>query len=200
MAVSMYANDHADYYPKGYTGNGDWLLFICPYMQKECSTYVPVFTNSPVFICPTVQTPPGKTTRSTYSAHIALMGGPGNPPPFDGHIKRSKVVRPGELILVADGNMGRPAYDTSSAFDALANFGMPMITPTQPYNPSAPDNDNPIPASDVGPNYDPGTSGGLGYIRWRHSGNQAANFLFCDGHAESLAMSQVKKRNLRYDP
>ncbi len=39
-----------------------------------------------------------------------------------------------------------------------------------------------------------------GQIRWRHLGNQGANFLFVDQHVESLLTSQLKKGNLYYDP
>jgi len=205
MAISMYANDNNDTYPFGYKGGAagtDWQLLICPYMQKICkNTYSSVPTNSPVFICPSVQTPSGKTTRATYSLHIALSSAhnPAYPPPFNDPQRRSKVARPSQLVLAADGNLGAPAGAPSNAFDAYASFGQPMITPLEAYNASAPDNDSPLRASELA-NYDPGTSVNLGFIRWRHSGNQAANFLFCDGHGESLLQTQVKRRNLRYDP
>jgi prepilin-type processing-associated H-X9-DG protein len=171
-------------------------------VQKTCKTaYGSVLTNSPVFICPTVQTPSGKKTRVTYSLHIALSSAhnPVFPPPFNDPQRRTNVKRPSELVLAADGNLGQPAGAPSFAYDAYANFGMPMITPLQAYNASATDNDSPLPGSDLY-NYDPANSISLGYIRWRHSGNKAANFLFCDGHGESLLQTQVKRRNLRYDP
>jgi prepilin-type processing-associated H-X9-DG protein len=205
MAISMYANDNNDYYPPGYIGGGgvvtDWPLLLCPYIKCYTGYYSPIIRNK-VFICPSVRTPSGRTTRVTYSLHIALSSAPNNsyPPPFNVPQRRVKVARPSELVLAADGNLGVPAGAPSNAYDAYASFGQPMITPTQPYNASATDNNSPLPGNDL-LNRDSGTfSAPLGYIRWRHSSNTAANFLFCDGHGESLLQTQLKRRNLRYDP
>ena len=49
-------------------------------------------------------------------------------------------------------------------------------------------------------NYDPNSPQALGYLRWRHLGNKAGNFCFCDGHVETLQQSQIFNRNLLYDP
>src|SRR5213593_3405441 len=36
LAISMYADDHEDYYPPGFVDKvGDWDLFIAPYMAKS---------------------------------------------------------------------------------------------------------------------------------------------------------------------
>ncbi len=52
----------------------------------------------------------------------------------------------------------------------------------------------------TGPNIDDTPGTGFGQIRWRHFNNNGANFLFVDGHVESLLTGQVKKRNFYYDP
>jgi prepilin-type processing-associated H-X9-DG protein len=52
----------------------------------------------------------------------------------------------------------------------------------------------------TGPNVDDVIGSGYGQIRWRHFGNHGANFLFVDGHVESLLTGQVHKRNFYYDP
>ena len=49
----------------------------------------------------------------------------------------------------------------------------------------------------VGPNAD--DASGAGTIRWRHSSDQAANMLFLDGHAEAVAPTAAKQRNIRID-
>ena len=41
---------------------------------------------------------------------------------------------------------------------------------------------------------------GYGLIRWRHYANNSANFLFVDGHVESLLGGQILRRNFYYDP
>lgn len=55
---------------------------------------------------------------------------------------------------------------------------------------------------DPGINQD-GTTGGNparpNDIRWRQHSNTAANFVFPDGHSETLGMNNVRKRNIRVD-
>jgi prepilin-type N-terminal cleavage/methylation domain-containing protein/prepilin-type processing-associated H-X9-DG protein len=208
LAITMYADDNNDYYPYGYSGAAgtDWELLIGRYVAKTKTTYTGAGSaDSKVFICPSVQTPSGKTSRLTYSLHLALSVAPGSappvPPPFpNGPVRRVKVVRPSEFVLAADGNLGVPqGASPTTAFDAYASFGGAMISPLQQYVAGATDNDSPLQASELG-NYDPGGSGNLGLIRFRHSRNKVANFLFCDGHVETLSQTQLKRRNLRYDP
>jgi prepilin-type N-terminal cleavage/methylation domain-containing protein/prepilin-type processing-associated H-X9-DG protein len=208
LALNMYADDNNDYYPPGYYGGAsgtDWELLVSPYVAKTKTSYTgPGSANSKVFICPSVRTPSGKTSRLSYSLHIALSSAhnTANPAPFNDPQRRVKVTRPSEFVLAADGNLGVPVGAAANAFDAYASFGQPMSTPVQPYVAAATDNDSPLPGGDLG-NYDPGSSpgsGNLGLIRWRHSNNKSANFLFCDGHVETLFQTQLKRRNLRYDP
>jgi len=129
------------------------------------------------------------------------MGIPGEPAPFDGQTRRSSVVRSSELIIVGDGGLGVPSGAASTTFDATAVFGLPMLTPQQSYSApaSAADNNSPLQSNEI-QNYDSGNANFLGYLRWRHYGDKSGNFLFCDGHVESMQVSQVQKRNLRYDP
>jgi len=202
VAVSMYSDDFSDYYPMGYiAGVGDWSLFIAPYIGKQQTKYASGLDTSKAFICPNSRPPGSRVTRLSYSAHLALFGSSTLPAPFNGPRRRTSVVRPTELILLADGNLGVPAGAQANAYDAAALLGEPMTAPQQPFNPSAADNDALL-GGDVGPNIDTGSSANLGFIRWRHGGggNSVANFLFCDGHVESISKTQVKKRNLRYDP
>jgi len=210
VAIDMYADDNKDTYPFGYSNaaQADWELLVNPYIAKTKTTYTgPGSTDSKVFVCPSVRTPVGKVSRLTYSLHIALSSycqAPcALPAPWNGPQRRVKVARPSEFVLCTDGNLGVPAGAPANAYDAYASFGLSMAAPQQDYTQfTAADNDSPLIPADLG-NYDPGTSpgsGNLGLIRFRHSGNKAANFLFCDGHVESLFQNQVKRRNLRYDP
>jgi prepilin-type processing-associated H-X9-DG protein len=204
LAMTMYADDRDDYYPPGFTGtaatDGDWALFIGPYVAKNQTSYGTGIPHpSKVFVCPSVNTPGGKLTRLTYSVHPALCGQPSFPTPFDGKTRRTKVTRVSEMVLVTDGNMGLPAGSPATAYNSEAIFGVPMVTPQQAYSASAADNDSPLIGAEL-VNNDPGNAAGLGYIRWRHARNKAANFLFCDGHVESLFQTQLRKKNVRYDP
>ena len=63
------------------------------------------------------------------------------------------------------------------------------------YDPSANDLLDPI---DPGPNQDTTANGGN--IRWRQAGDTAANFVFPDGHAQTIGIDQLQHRQIRADP
>jgi prepilin-type N-terminal cleavage/methylation domain-containing protein/prepilin-type processing-associated H-X9-DG protein len=210
-AIMMYADDHEEYYPPSFIGSvGDWSLFIAPYLAKSVRNYTQLGQvhggTSPVFVCPSVRTPGGKTTRLTYSAHGALLGEPsaychlgslGNQ--YRCPSQTTSIVRPAELILVAEGNLGQPIGATVTDYNADSGFGGLMRAPTIPITSTLLNKDEPISGVDLS-NYDTGNGNDLGYLRWRHMGNKYGNFLFCDGHVESLTQSQVYNKNLMYDP
>ena len=204
VAITMYADDNNDLYPFGYcascAGPGvgtDWELLISPYVAKTKLNYSSAGSaDSKVFICPSVRTPPGKTSRLTYSLHPALSASTPNGVWIDA--RRSQVVRPSELVLATDGNLGVAQGEGPTAWDSYAGF-ITMLTPKQSFYGNysgAAGNDSPLQSVDL-INSDAPTA--LGYIRWRHASNKMANFLFCDGHVETLGMSQLKNKNLRYD-
>jgi prepilin-type N-terminal cleavage/methylation domain-containing protein/prepilin-type processing-associated H-X9-DG protein len=210
-AISMYVDDHSDYYPPSWiqngTDSGDWGLFIGPYLAKSVQNYTQLNAQhggtSPVFVCPSVRTPRGRVTRMTYSAHGALIGTPTPSCPSGNDYRcisrASSIVRASELILVADGNLGVPPGAPATEYDAESGFGGRMLAPTLSINSTAIDKNKPISGGDT-TNYDPGNANDLGFLRWRHLGNRAGNFLFCDGHVETLMQSQVFNKNLMYDP
>src|ERR1035437_7203980 len=170
-AITMYADDHNGLYPPGYIATvGDWSLFIGPYLAKNVVNYGSLAGNangtSPVFVCPTVRTPSGKKTRITYSAHWAMMGTYsttcGSGIQFCGQTPVSSIVRPSELILVADGNLGLPPGAPATQFDAESGFGSAMLAPTFDYPTHTATKDNPLFSGDL-VNRDPGGGASLGY-------------------------------------
>jgi len=209
-AITMYADDHDEYYPPSYIQNvGDWSLFVAPYLAKSVQNYNQLNAahggTSPVFVCPSVRPPSGRTTRITYSAHGALLGTPTSSCPL-GNVYRcisrsSSIVRSAELILVAEGNLGVPPGAPNTEFDAESGFGGRMLAPTLAINSSwgMTHKDEPISGGDT-TNYDPGNANDLGFLRWRHLGGKAGNFCFCDGHVETLTQSQIYNKNLLFDP
>lgn len=213
-AITMYTDDHDGYFPPSYIANvGDWSLFVAPYLAKSVQNYTQLTAahggTSPVFVCPSVRPMSGLTTRLTYSAHGALIGTPDPPNCPLGNEYRCisstiSIVRSSELILVAEGNMGQATGAPATEFDAESGFGGPMLAPTLSISSSwgVAHKDQAISGGDL-TNYDPGPGKGgnvLGYLRWRHESNRVGNFLFCDGHVETLSQSQVLNRNLLYDP
>jgi len=202
IAVDMYAEDNTDTYPVGYLQKlgTDWVLLVGQYVGRNQTTYGTGIANpSKVFLCPSVKIPSGRTSRLHYSGHIALFGPQTFSASYISPVKRSRVVRASQVILVAEGNLGQPVGAAATEYDADATFGPPMLFPMQQYDGSKTDNDTPVSGIDA-INYDPGNGNALQQLRWRHNNNTGGNFLFCDGHVEFLGINQVTARNLRYDP
>jgi prepilin-type processing-associated H-X9-DG protein len=195
LAINLYAVDHNDYYPPGFVSTvGDWPLFIAPYMAKTQTTYGPGIDSSKAFLCPSGVLSNGLLTiRLMYSAHPRMM--PSSSYPSFNLYKRSRVARPSELVLVADGTQQSVLY--AGDFDADPNFdgvGVSKIA----YNPTIAD--QVLTMQQLARDNTDGNPGDVGVIRLRHFNNTAANFLFCDSHVELKMIGQLKARNFMYDP
>jgi prepilin-type processing-associated H-X9-DG protein len=200
VAISMYANDHNDYYPPGYTPTiGDWPLTIATYMGKSRTGYAgngPI-DSSRAFLCPS-GVPPGAynglPVRLMYSAHPTLMPSAN----FTGSnlYRRSRVSRASEVILIGDGAQQTAYYagdfNSAAMFDAIISAFI-----AYPGPPGTADRIM-TQAGMAGANSDDNRS--ASYLRFRHYGNTVANFIFCDGHVQGMAFGQVKYRNFYYDP
>ena len=200
IAIAMYADDHDDYYPFGYTASiGDWPLTIASYMAKSRTSYAGTgpIDSSKAFLCPSgVQ--PGSyknlPVRLMYSAHPTLM--PSSNSTGSNLYRRSRVSRPSEIILVGDGAQKTAYYagdyDAAAEFDAVnqAFFAYPGSSGAADKVMTS--------VGMAGSNTD--SDSGASYLRFRHSGNKVCNFLFCDSHVEGMVFGQVKQRNFYYDP
>ncbi len=201
LAINMYADDFNDYYPAGFrTGISDWELYVAPYIAKTQTSYGSGgISTSKAFLCPSgVQTMGSLNIRLMYSAHTRMMPvqPPSSPLNFTMY-KRSQVVRAHEVVLVADGIQTDQYWPTD--FNAAANFQSVAMS-KQPFDVTKADTMM-TPAGLARDNKDMVGSGtSSGYLRFRHLGNKAANFLFCDSHVETLSFGQLKYRNFYYDP
>jgi len=196
VAVVLYADDNDSCLPPGYVAPGisDWHLLIGPYLAKSQTTYAGADNKSAVFLCPSaVLTPPAGTTVSlTYTAHRAMFWCEPNPCTMSGGIKipyykLSQCNRPSEVVMVFDGT--QQSINFSGTYDAQACSDQ-LVDSTIAYPGLAPDKFEP-----TGLNVD----GVQGLIRWRHYSNNGANFLFVDGHVESMLGGQLLRRNLYFD-
>jgi len=224
IAVGMYCDDYGDRFPTGYDSAmlTDWSLLIQPYLGKSATNYTDWDTTtgntvvehtSQTLICPAAisSQQAGLPVKLTYTAHFVLFfGAPNNPtgPNPEGlkcpetQYTRLQVTRAGEVVMVYDGCQDptvtgvkgntRDAVATSNVGGTATPFDTGVCY-TQPPSTSAYDQPEP-----TGPNVDAG--GGGGNIRWRHGNNNAANFLFVDGHVETLQAGQLLRKNLYYDP
>jgi prepilin-type N-terminal cleavage/methylation domain-containing protein/prepilin-type processing-associated H-X9-DG protein len=206
VAVGLYCDDNDDVFPPGYdqVGGSDWHLMVGPYLAKTQLTYGQVGgTKSPVFVCPAAPPPPaGSTTSLSYTGHRAMfwcvtadllgcnIGGVKIP-----RYRRNQCARPSEVVMVFDGceyPTSGTTFDAQACSDNLTDTTTPITSAV-----GNPDQVEPIlPVSN--PNQD--IAANAGFIRWRHYANNGANFLFVDGHVESLVSGQLLRRNLRYDP
>ncbi len=197
LGVGLYADDNNDCFPPGYeqTVGSDWHLLIGPYLAKSKTTYTGQGAVSPTFICPAYTLPDAShTTSLTYTAHRTMFWAN---PPFtlpsgvkDTQYLRGQCTRASEVVMVFDGCqsfIGGTTFDAQACSDGLTDTTTPLNGPGNPNS-----------VEPIGPNVDNLT--GAGFIRWRHYGNAGANFLFVDGHVESLLQGQLLRRNLRYDP
>jgi prepilin-type N-terminal cleavage/methylation domain-containing protein/prepilin-type processing-associated H-X9-DG protein len=208
IGISLYCDDYNEAFPMGYNQAQltDWHLLIGPYLAKSQTTYTGKGGYSPTFICPaSVLVPPAGTTISlTYTAHRWMFvdqatlagGGCGQPPPhLPCQYLRTQCTRQSEVVMVFDGC--QQSVDDSTTFNAQACSDQLNDTRIAYPGPN-PDQAEPInPANDPADNSDGPL--GVGFIRWRHYSNNGANFLFVDGHVESLLVGQLLRRNLRFD-
>jgi prepilin-type N-terminal cleavage/methylation domain-containing protein/prepilin-type processing-associated H-X9-DG protein len=210
IAITMYADDHDDFYPPGFSGTSDWPLIIGGYMAKRQQSYADQGDSSKAFLCPSgVQSGAhlGLPVRLMYSCHRVLMPSSSEKFPL---YRQSRASRASETVLIADGVQQTHYY--AGEFDSAANFdhvgaAIQYYCPTPPCStPSGYSGvlagtlpDNVMSQSAIaGNNADDEPS--VGKIRFRHSGNKVANFLFCDSHVDGMALGQVKNRNLYFDP
>jgi prepilin-type N-terminal cleavage/methylation domain-containing protein/prepilin-type processing-associated H-X9-DG protein len=208
IAISLYCDDYNDAFPMGYDKPQltDWHLLIGPYLAKSQTTYTGTGGYSPTFICPaSVLVPPAGTTISlTYTAHRWMFVDQttiannqcGLPPPnLPCQYLRSQCIRQSEVVMVFDGC--QQSVDDPTTFNAQACSDSINDTRIQYPGPN-PDQAEPINPPNLPADNSDGPNG-VGFIRWRHYGNNGANFLFVDGHVESLLVGQLLRRNLRFD-
>jgi prepilin-type N-terminal cleavage/methylation domain-containing protein/prepilin-type processing-associated H-X9-DG protein len=205
VAITMYADDNNDYYPPGYIqGVSDWPLTIAPYVAKAQANYTTLATigSSPIFLCPSVRTPGGDTTRICYSGHPYLFGASSLPCSgagkcFNVSKRQASQSRPSQVVLLADGTQGDPLGCSGGCFDAEALFQSVLESEYFLGESGAPQPMAALKSTDFAPS---DTTMYMARIRLRHNSGKCANFLFCDGHVETLQAGQLLAQNFEYDP
>jgi len=205
VAIGLYCDDYNEAFPMGYSRaeGTDWHLLIGPYLAKAQTTYVGHGGISPTLLCPAavLTPPPGTTVSLTYTAHrwmfVDSASPCGQPPPnLPCQYLRSQCTRQSEVAMVFDGC--QQSVDDNTTFNAQACSDQTTDT-HNPYPGPNPDKAEPINPPN-NPAFNTDGPNGVGFIRWRHYSNNGANFLFVDGHVESLLVGQLLRRNLLADP
>jgi prepilin-type N-terminal cleavage/methylation domain-containing protein/prepilin-type processing-associated H-X9-DG protein len=142
-----------------------------------------------------------------YTAHPRLMpnfnsGDPADPKKTLQPYKFGRIRRSTEVVLIMDGvqdlvqQKGR-CYANAFNIDVQWGWGPSRWYGQAPwllYDNASADNGNSVKGQLNNEASGPWGSGGQ--IRWRHMKNKAANFLFCDGHAEPRAWKSADSTEL----
>jgi prepilin-type processing-associated H-X9-DG protein len=192
LAMDIYG-DERRFYPWGYEGTTDWSYTIQPYLQKASGLGYGVTQHnarSTILQCPSRTYKPTNVV-STYGCHDRLLGnkfGPPNntTPPYPRVFPH--MERPSDIWVIADADQN-PSNLGGEALATLWN-----IDPEIQQNFDSATGDNLV--ANVGDNTD--DPGSLGQIRWRHKFNSRANFVFIDGHVESIEKGKMKERQLKF--
>lgn len=215
QAIHAYTNDDLGTLPIGYHQQSpgtipdtDWSILINSHMTGSGDSYASFPGGDPqtlaVFRDPNASFPNDGFLH--YSSHPVLM-------PDTAHIddpavgwtryRLSRMRRPSSVVLIMDATQN-PAHPTHAytSFATAKNIDNGSLHPTEGdplyvhYEPTdTATNDSPL---HPGANDD--TVANTGNIRWRQHGNSAANFLFPDGHSQTIKMGQLHKHQIRVDP
>jgi prepilin-type processing-associated H-X9-DG protein len=208
-AIHAHVASHNGYFPVGYDKDKptiaglsvgeketDWAVILNDEITGDGDTFEKNNDKAllNIFICPNASYP--SQGLHHYSSHPVLM-------PDDLFFtlhKAAQVRRASEIMCIFDGQQRLNQYSSYAIANNLdggllypPNFGGVNTPVYVDGNPTMNQTINP------GVNDDAVTSASLADIRWRQYNNTAANFLFTDGHAATLRMDQVKRRNVVTD-
>jgi len=221
-AIQLYANQYRDSLPIGaFDGNlngntgdprlpsgTDFQSLLQDIMTGSGAQYKDqdvVKSSRHVFQCPDAQEYPGNSAMLGaqagtlhYTSHPRLMGNidqwnsdanAWGMPPY----RKAQIREASDIVLMWDGQQIASDNGIVSAegyaLDGYRLFWDHMClrgNPATDLNTSV----------DGGTNTDAADWGGAGNIRWRHSSNHSANFLFVDGHAAPLRYTNANQTEL----
>ena len=217
-----YATDFGDYLPPGEFANGSihdrdpndgqgggWATVMFAHMSASSDTSFGSGSNTAmlsVFNCPSAVLPGGSRHYASHPVIIpntsinmpaTLPNAPGKYP-----LRRiDEIARPTSLLLLADTNQQAFGSNPGQAklvlekLDGNRVFYQGLLLGAgdnlnDPINDSANTNSPALtPFGDTGP----------GYIRYRHGGDDAANFLHGDGHAGTVTRDSVTLKHARWN-
>lgn len=193
LAFEMYGQER-NHYPWGYELTNDWSYSIQPYLQKQSGlTYGTSSHNlrSSIIQCP-ARTFKSTNIVSCYGVHDRIFGNMdggstyNTTPPYPRAYPWTE--RPSEVMIACDADQVQSVLGGEArATIRYASIGMDYDPATADVVVAWGDNlDNP-----------PGSHSDM---RWRHGKNSRANFLFADGHVQSIEMHQLRRKNQSITP
>jgi prepilin-type processing-associated H-X9-DG protein/prepilin-type N-terminal cleavage/methylation domain-containing protein len=193
LGIAMYGGDRGRY-PYSWDGAGvsEWTYQLKPYLgiNDGDTTYASGDgSRSRVLQCPSRgRATAANTVKNQYSISLQLVGQYNFTDSFYPRKFPYDSNRATELVMLADGCQAG-SNNCESDFWGHAEWRLA-------YDPTTAEN---LIAPYVDSDTISGAPGGQGKLRFRHKGSERANFLFVDGHIESMAKSQFKEKNLKFD-
>lgn len=161
--------------------------------------------GTPVTTCPETLGSSDAEYPTAFGMHPILMPKQGDKDnsktnkPLMTPYKFSRVKRPTEVIMVFETAQVASKYlmalPTVTAVD-----GGKIIPPNGYWYASTKDNGTVVTASPNKDDLGTSTTTAAGNLRFRHLRNKVGNFLFADGHVDSLSAKQIKRQNIRVNP
>lgn len=185
-AMHLYATDNNEYFPPGYDWKGagkvekTYSSELLPYMDAK-TNYLNAASNP--FVSPTSLLRVKSNAEyisSTYSVHGLLCG---DTSVVDNRIKRNRVIRPTEVILIGEGCQSPTSRNASATFRFPSEFK--SADSPQDLNTKI----------SVGPDSD--TADGAGWLRYRSGGGAVVGMV--DGHCAVMPKGSVTYRNVIAD-
>lgn len=160
----------------------DWSVVLNSYIKGGPLNYKDEddanASRSEIFQCPLASRP--DLGMNHYTSHPILM------PVVNKNYSPYRLVRAkrtSEVVLIMDSSQSHPTGNSNAVGEIIG--GELLLPAGDPwYNGADTDSDDSI---KPGPNVDdPTDDNSKGNIRWRHRSDDAANFVFVDGHAELM--------------
>jgi len=180
LAFLSYASDNNGFLPRGNNNTDDTGTAGREY-YKAIYLYIPTLNNkmsgkqvNKVFLCPAEKQPRDQTNSCTqYTASFALEAGSSSTTDtgMNGNGPRSlaSIENPGKTILLVDGKIGISSYaystESSTTWNAL-RADLDKANPTSTEK-----------------------------VKFRHSGGNAINAVYADGHAGTIKWSERNDTN-----
>ncbi|MEM6333932.1 MAG: DUF1559 domain-containing protein [Planctomycetota bacterium] len=211
MAIHGYTIDYDNYMPPGSVVAQQqlWSHMIVNYLQTSndatWSSGTEGLQRSGAFRCPSSQLEinnnNGNPTVFHYSSHPDLMRDTiiyTDPTSLADFWQMDSVLRPTELLMVADGTQPAPSHAARASLQGLDSPpGGSWAGWVPRFYDGSPAMDQEI---DPGLNDDFAADANQGELRWRHGGEENTNIVHVDGHAASWRMGTLLKRHVRPDP
>lgn len=217
IAVAIYNNDHDQFYPPsnnfGATGY-DWFRLVTSLIESEPLqpfTGPGAIGNEDVVFSPALRCPeagvPTDEHDANYAANPMLLPEASGGVPARGltWLRTDNLPNTSELIMLGDSTLyANPGVYIGQIPQGHTYAGLDRMDPPASGTPQQKSDANYLSNSGDDPeepinvrfNRDFTNAAGVQTIRWRHAGDESANFTWADGHGSGQKIGTVLKKNI----